>query len=366
MRILFFVPRISGGGAERALSHLANGLVARGHDVIVATITSHNDSYQLDPRVHRLRLLTPGKTANPLSAVAANLRRICAIRATVSRKRPDVVVSFLARTNIRVLIATSFLRIPVIITEHSSPRFCPIGPIWDLLRRFTYQRAARVVSVSRGIDDYFHWLPASKRAVVPNPVAPQQANPSVGSAIQIAEDRRLVVAIGRLVPVKAFDRLIRAFAEVANEHKQWDLAVLGEGPERDRLEAMVQDKRLQGRVYLPGRVLDVYAVLSKADLFCMSSLSEGFPMVLLEAMHCGVAVLSTDCPTGPGEIITNGHDGILIAVNDSASFRKAMHDLMGDSELRSRLAANARVSVRRYYLENVIKLWEQLLSSVSP
>jgi len=141
--------------------------------------------------------------------------------------------------------------------------------------------------------------------------------------------------------------------------------ILGEGPDRAKLEGMVRELGLEGRMELPGWVADPERVLGESAVFVLSSWYEGFPNALLEAMAAGCAVVATDCPSGPGEIVRPGVDGFLVPVGEVEALARALDELMGDEGLRRRLGEQARKVRERFGLEQVMGLWEDLLEKVA-
>jgi GalNAc-alpha-(1->4)-GalNAc-alpha-(1->3)-diNAcBac-PP-undecaprenol alpha-1,4-N-acetyl-D-galactosaminyltransferase len=172
---------------------------------------------------------------------------------------------------------------------------------------------------------------------------------------------KLVISVGRLAHQKGVDILLRAFSILANDFPQWTLAIIGDGPEGANLAALAEYLHLQQSVSFLGLVRDPTKYMLTASLFVMSSRHEGFPNALLEAMSCGTPVISTNCPSGPSEIIRDGIDGILVPTDDVEALAKAMRSLMADPELRQRLG-KAATSIRdRFAVEYVMNLWEKLL-----
>jgi glycosyltransferase involved in cell wall biosynthesis len=172
-------------------------------------------------------------------------------------------------------------------------------------------------------------------------------------------DKKTIVAMGRMRHQKGFDLLLKAFASCSNP--EWRLVIFGEGQERKGFELLIRELGLEGKVFMPGVVKDSMSLLKQADLFVMSSRFEGFPNALLEAMACGLPVISFDCPSGPGEIIRNGVDGLLVAPEDVNAMADAMKRLMADGEERKRLGTRAIEVLDRFGIEKVMKKWEELL-----
>lgn len=173
---------------------------------------------------------------------------------------------------------------------------------------------------------------------------------------------RRVVAVGRLVAQKGFDLLLQAFARLQGRYPDWSLVIVGEGPLRAELEGLVERLGLSGRVFLPGLVQAVPALLKRCDLFVLASRYEGFPNALGEAMAAGLPVIAADCPTGPRELVRHGVDGLLVPPEDPATLAEAMDRLMGDGEERRRLAGRAVEVTARFSEEKVLALWDQVLA----
>ena len=171
-----------------------------------------------------------------------------------------------------------------------------------------------------------------------------------------------IIAAGRLVYQKGYDLLLEAFASVAAEHSDWTLDIYGRGSNRRRLEKLVIDLGLGEQVRINPPTDRLGDRMRAASVFALSSRFEGFPLVLLEAMAAGLAVVTFDCPTGPDEIVTDGDNGLLVPPQDVPAFARALDRLMRDEALRLRLAAAAAPSVLRYSAMDVGRRWDDLLA----
>lgn len=370
MRVTLIISSLSGGGAERVMSLMANHWARSGWDVTLVTYEQTKDlapPYELDERVERVQLdYGPLVGAVPLASRLKLVglynvsRLVVSLRRFLRRHRPDVVISFLDLTNVFTLLATAGLALPVIVSERTDPHHHHIGRLNDALRRLTYPRAACVVTQSATALAYFS--PAVRRhgQVVPNmvvtpPPAPRRVEASPG---------KLLLALGRLEHVKGYDLLLRAFAGIAGRNPDWRLEIVGEGPQRAELERLRDQLGLADRVALPGRSNAVYDELRRADLFVLSSRFEGFPNALCEAMACGLPAVSFNCPSGPREVIRDGIDGVLVPPGDVAALAAALEALMQSEQRRATLAARAPEVMERFAVAKVMATWEAIIDRV--
>jgi glycosyltransferase involved in cell wall biosynthesis len=169
-----------------------------------------------------------------------------------------------------------------------------------------------------------------------------------------------LLGVGRLSEEKDFSTLIKVFGELAAYHPDWDLVIVGGGPECERLGALIIELGLSERVFLPGVVGNLGEWYGRSDLYVMTSRFEGFPNTLAEALAHGLPAVSFDCDTGPRDIIRNELDGLLVAPGDMSALRLALDRVMGDNLLRMRFAERSVEARERFSIERVAGLWEAL------
>ena len=359
MRITIVTNSLSGGGAERTAVNLSGVLAQRGHEVTLVCRFEAKEEYQLPEGVDRFFFPADPVGHGLMGRFRAILRRNRNIRSTILASKPDVVAVFTSKWSVRVLLALWSTRIPVVVSERNNPSKKRLSLAWNLLRRVAYRKSACLVSLSHCIDHYFTWLPMQQRAVIYNPLPPLNLSSETGDPLPKLRSKR-VIAMGRLVHQKGFDLLLAAFRALSVNHGDWELVILGEGPERTKLEKMVLLWNLEETVRLPGRIVPPFATLKNSELFVFSSRYEGLGNSLIEAMACGVPVVSFDCPCGPSELIQQCHNGILAPPEDVAALTSAMKLLMRDKQLCRRLVLNATHDLLRFGPHRIAAQWEEV------
>lgn len=363
LRALMVISSLSSGGAERVMSIMANHWAGRRWDVRIATFDDGSvpPFYELSVSVQHVPLGVAGHSANLLEGLRANLRRVTTLRRMMREFRPDVVISFVDRTNIVAVIAAQGLGIPLIVSERLDPsvqRHRGFDAAWTRLRNWAYRRASRVVVQTRNVHDYYAPALGNRLRIIANPLTDVRQAPD---ATDLRVPRPAVLTLGRLVREKNHDLLIRAFARISPQFPDWNLVIVGEGPLRRHLEKLAASLGVADRVSLPGRSRQPIGVLRQADIFVLSSRTEGFPNALCEAMACRLPVISCNCRSGPSEIIRDGDNGILVPVDDEGALADAMAALMRDPDRRAELADRATDVVDRFAVERIMDRWEEVV-----
>ena len=362
-RILFIIPNLTSGGAEKILSRLANGLTDTYSQLHLTTLRNDKeDFYPLDSRIVRHRLSVMGLKSGKIRKAIGFFGRFRKLRKTILEINPDLVVSFMDYTNIYTLLALKGLSYPVIISERNPPDRKKIGFPWNVLRRRYYPKADKLVSLSKGVSDCFTWIPEDRKQVIYNfYIREDNVQPD---EFPFDSDKKYIAAMGRLVDWKGHRLMIEAFSKLNSDFSEWRLIIFGEGPERKNLEALIREKRLEERVFLPGLVNNPESTMKKADLFVHASYYEGFGNVLVEAMLAGLPIVSTDCLAGPREIVIHNNTGLLVETGNIDAVSEGLKTLMEDSELRSAMSANALESVKRFSFDTIKKQWIDLFDNL--
>ena len=401
MRIAFLLPDLYGGGAERSVLGLASGLLRRGHDVDLVLFQPqiyYTDELPADARLFLFRKtpdgpmvdgtaqtlkraetlfasVRPPDWARTLNALKWDprclphrglIRQAKAAAGYMEREKPDCVVPSLPRTVVATLLGGRLLRQPpaIIPTIRDLPRSEALHKQRWL--RHVSPHASRFVGVSDGVSDDFAatiGVPRDKITTIYNPVV----TPSLQMKMVeppphpwlLDSNAPVILAAGRLAKQKDYPTLIKAFARMA-ARRPCRLIILGEGPEQQDLEALVQELRLSERVSLPGWVKNPFAFMSRASLFVSSSEHEGLPGVLIQAMACGCPCVSTDCPAGPAEILENGKHGPLVPVGNHVALAEAMERVLDQPPNANGLRERAAC----FSSDRAVSAYEDLLSTL--
>ena len=361
MKLVCVIASLGCGGAERVLSILVNAWVQE-QTVTVLTFDPGDTPpfFTLDSRVIHNPLALYRTSRWFGEAAVNNFGRIGRLRAELRRQAPDLIVSFGDRTNVVTLLANRPLGVPVVVSERVDPRRYNPGTVWRLLRRATYPQAAAVVVQTERTRVYLAARVAAPVLVIPNPISEV-----AGAGAPNPERETRILAIGRLTHQKGFDVLLEAFARISDRFPEWRLIIAGEGHCRADLERLAVRLGVSNRVTFAGLVDDITSLFQRAAVFASASRFEGFPNALAEAMAHGCAVVATDCPTGPAELIDDGVSGLLVPIDDVEALAAAFERVFTDSDLRRRLGAAAEQAVAPYRADRIVQQWNRLLNSTA-
>ncbi len=358
MRVALFVSSLRGGGAERAMLDIARGLAQRGLAVDLVLVKATGPYLEFVPPEVRLIDLDSRRAVLSVSRFVRYLRR----------ERPAVLISTSSEINIIAIIARALFARGMAVAARRPSTFTmelkrggfkerAVLRLERLLLRF----ADVVIANSRGAaDDMVSAAPSLARLtrVIHNPVVwpdlEKNASEPVDHPWFQSPSTPVILAVGRLVPVKDYPTLLKAFAEVVLKSYPARLVVLGEGEDRGALRAMTTGLGIDEAVDFPGFVTNPFSYMSKASVFVLSSQYEGSPNALVQALACETRVVSTDCPSGPREILQNGALGCLVPVGDWQALGDAILKTLNNPVETERLIEgtseySAESSIQRYY-----------------
>lgn len=343
--IAILLPDLHAGGAERVCVNLANELARRGFSVDLVLMQAQGALlHQVDVgvRVVDLRASRVRNSVRPLAAYMARYRPT----ALLANMWPLPVIALVARTLARC--RTRIIGVAHTTWSRSELFAVPSTRVAiKLSMRLFYPRLDGMVGVSNGVAhdlSRISGLPRERITTIYNPIAgaPPKASPPEVLPKDWAEGGHAkVLAVGTLKAIKDFPTLLHAFARL-RETRDARLLILGEGDERNRLEGLVAALGLGEFVTMPGFALDTRPYYAAADLFVLSSTGEGLPTVMVEALEQGIPVVSTDCPSGPREILEDGKYGTLVPVGDVQALANAMEGALSRKHDREALKRRAQ------------------------
>lgn len=341
--ICFISPSLHQGGLENAVMVMSNEMVRRGHTVTVICVYNNPIFYKLDERI---KIIIPPYHRKDFSSPVFYLKSISYIRSKIKLVQPDVIVSYGDYLNPISLLATRTLKIPVFISDRSSPgKKFPF--VVQKMRELIYPIAKGIIAQTdtAKVQKQEMLKGYTNISVIPNPIRPIQDYPEVAR-------ENIVIGVGRHYHVKGLDRLITAFAKTKTT--DWKLVIAGsEGPATKELTKLVEQYNIQDKVTFLGAVKAIDKVYANAKIFVLPSRSEGFPNALIEAMANGVACVSFDINAGPSDIITQDVNGFLVADGDIEALSNKIQYLMDNETERIKISTNALALKQELAVEKI-------------
>jgi len=361
-RIAIFVSFSGEGGVERMMVNLIEGLISLGCKVDLVLVKTQKLNLDSFPPGVNLVKLKASHTFSSLLPLIIYLRR----------KRPDALLAAKNRANqvaiLAKILAGVSTRIAVRMGTTTSAALTGKSKLlhlaWYMPMRIIYPFADSVIAVSRGVAadiSKITGLPAEGIKVIPNPTIPfklfKLAEENIIHPWFSCGNIPVILGVGRLTRQKDFPTLIKAFAKL-RLNRPCRLIILGDGNDRPLLEGLATDLGVKDDLYMPGFTDNPFAYLKRVSLFVLSSAWEGSPNALIEALALGTPVVSTDCPSGPSEILLNGRYGPLVPVGDAHALATAMHSTLDNPHKKEFLMS----AVREYTVEKSSKRYLDALT----
>jgi len=330
--ISFFLPSLHGGGAERVIVNLAKGFSAKKIHVDLVLAKAEGPYLVELPKEVRVIDLKSSRVSTSLPKLIRYLKR----------EKPNVMISSLSHANIVAILANKFARTntKIVVREDSTLSLSSTnssslkGRIIPFLVKIFYRWADVIIAVSEGVKEDLiksAGLSSDKIKVIYNPVITPELFEKTKEPVPhpwfAPKEPPIILGVGRLTKSKDFGTLMKAFSLIRKDIKA-RLVILGEGEERRNLENITKNLGIENDVWLPGFVNNPYKFMSKASVFVLSSIFEGLSTVIIEAMACGTTVVSTDCESGPREILEDGKYGKLVPVGDYMAMAQAIEEIL--------------------------------------
>lgn len=375
-KILITISSIEkGGGAEKVAAEVARNFLNRWFATELLTFYERENLHVFSWSV---RCLKETVTTNPLWNFFKLFRRAKKISENVEELGIDISISFMEEANFPNIVAKLLFRSSAKTVISIRQSQCAIGPIYRLLWKILYPFADEIVTVTeeekRNLTKNFR-VPENRITVIPNGVNVEEIHSlskkpleSTDSAF-FTSDVFTFVSVGRLTYQKNYPLLIESFASVSKKNPNARLLIIGGGKLQSELEALAE-KSAPGKIFFTGRRENIYPLLARADCFILTSLWEGFPNVLIEAMACGLPIISTDCKTGPKEILRKNADmikdadslelaeyGMLVPQSNGKLISEAIAIMITDAETRKNYQKKSTERVKSFSVESVMIKW---------
>ena len=340
-KIVITVPTLSVGGMERAVINTASQLALMGFEVVIFTLSSDEIFYDI-PQGVKVVIGKKKKDKRGLFFISLfKLRLFCC------NFKPDYLFSFSGMHSSYVILAVLGLKLNLYVFHRSNP-YIIYGRINNFLNKILFPLASGLVVQTLEAKSFFQKKYKTENVVVfPNPIR------SFDSSYLNLEREKIVLSVGRLVPSKDFGRLIRIFKKSYVEG--WKLVIIGDGPLFGELSVLIEDIGMKDKIKLIGFQKNIDFYLFSSSVFAFTSKSEGFPNALLEAMCAGLACISFNCPTGPSDILIDGKNGFLVAMNDEQTYVDGLKKLMKDDDLRLKFSKEAQLLKGKHCPDKVIR-----------
>lgn len=364
-KVLFFLYSLSGGGAERTVINIINNIDKNKFDVLLVIGTNKNNDY--------INLVNKDVKIKTLDCKKLRLS-LLKLRNNISKENPDILFSTINANNIILLLAKllTFKKIPTIVREaNNRTESGSVTTINRIITKFLYNKVStKVIALSKGVKDDLvnnFQIDHNKIEVIYNPVEVEKIQESSKEEIQgfrRNKNEKLIVSVGRLVDQKDYPNLIKAF-RLVNEKINSRLLILGKGPKETELKRLCEALDVKEKVQFLGFKNNPYKYMKGADVFVLSSKWEGFGHVIVEAMATGTPVISTDCNSGPKEIIKENEYGVLVSVGDPKELTEKIIELFNNQDLMDRYSIQGSKRSKDFHANNIIKQYEKVFYDMS-
>lgn len=356
MRIDFYISSLSGGGAEKVLISLASAFSAMGNDVSIVSLEKRPQFYQVPSGIIVVKF---DNNKQRFGAV----KDFFDLRRYMRSRKANIAISFLSRCNLLVLAAGLFNRQRIVVCDRNNP-LREHSKLTFAVSSLLYKRANQVVVQTKQIKGFYPKFLQKKITVIENPLDTKALDAQVEAA---PEREKTILSVGRLEAQKDFVTLINAMGRIHQDYPNWQLNIFGKGDMRDELQRHIDGLGLSDSVHLCGRTPKPYYEMRRSSIFVLSSHYEGFPNVLCEAMYAGDLCISSDCVSGPRELIVPGKNGWLFPVGDehklTDELRHCIKSIESGDDMDS-IRSSAQNTVKRLYMDENIKHWVCLVQKV--
>ncbi len=356
MKLLYITNGINGaGGLERVLSIKASYLAEHyNYEVVILSLNNNDDNpfYHFSNKIQFINISVGG---NPITYILSYIK---GIRNIVNKVKPDVIS--VCDDGLKAFYIPKILntKIPIIYERHASIALNKNGSVKGNLIAFLMQSQIKFFSkfIVLTNSNTKEWS-GDNIIAIPNPLSFEL---QVGNSL----NEKKVIAVGSHSFNKGYDLLLKAWKEIVFQYPDWELTIYGKTDVNKQFVRLAEQLKINDKVKFYEPVVNINDKYLESSIMVLSSRSEGFGMVLIEAMACGLPCVSFDCPSGPRDIIKNGVNGYLVRAEDISAMSEKIKWLIEDIKLRQKMGNNARENVKRYLPETIVKQWDSLFKSL--
>ena len=351
MKINFLISSLSGGGAEKVVTILSKQFAENGHDGTVLSLEEKPQFYDVDEKVGLIRYENKYRGSKKI------FKQYSAVKKFIRENTEGINISFLSRCNLLSAVSNIFKKRKLIVCDRNNP-LREHSRLSFKISCLLYRQATAIVVQTEKIKSFYPKYLQKKIFVIENPIDKQALEAQLGDLP--ADKEKTIVSVGRLEKQKDFFTLINAFSLVEKDYPEYKLKIFGKGSLEKELKDHILSLGLDEKVLLCGSTNKPFYQLKKSEVFVLSSEYEGFPNALCEAMYAGLACISSDCVSGPGELIEDGENGFLFEVGNTGMLAEKLRTVLDDERLRAELGERAKTSVERLSVDKIFSKWKEI------
>lgn len=335
MKICFLKHAMAAGGAERTVAYLSNYFVKEGIDVDLV-LYGDKGFYELDEKINIYYISEPNKSKNFFYRLRLIIKRFRNFYKYVQKNKPDLIFCMLYPS---IVYALPFKRkIPIITSERSNPE--SMKSLWEKWKKqLLFNLSHGIVFQTNRAKEYFKKKIQEKGIVIPNALGNEYIERIREDNLYPKENK--ITAMGRIHKAKDYITLMKAFQIILNKYSNYNLEIYGRG-DISQLTKIAKEMTIDKNTYFMGACPDALLKVANSKCYVLSSIYEGMPNALMEAMAIGLPCVSTDCPNGPAELIEDGVNGLLVPVGDEKAMAKAILKMIEDEEFAKKCGENAK------------------------
>lgn len=349
--LCFILPSLVGGGMERVMCELANNFVRR-KDVKITIVLLRNTAkfYSLDERIN---IVEPKVKFNKNNMLMLFIRTIFFTRKSIKEINPDIILSFGEKWNSYNLLSLLFTKYKIVVSDRSSPKL--ILPFFHAkLRVILYKNAYGIIAQTNEAKKHLDELINHKNIItIGNPIKELKEIP--------VQRENTILNVGRFISTKQQLQLVEIFSSIENTN--WKLVFIGDGFHLKETQQRAIELGVSSRVEFLGEIKDVDTYYKKSKIFAFTSVLEGFPNALGEALSAPLACISYDCHSGARDLIRNDYNGYLININNTTEYKYKLELLMEDENIRNRFEQNAKLRMKEYSIDDISDKYYNFLVS---